>query len=135
MKKRLYQIVITATVVCFTACNPQPEAPTLLQQAQAVIETHPDSAMQLIDSIFYPEGTLEKKHYMQYLVTRVQARYKNFRPVAEDTLIFKVRDYFTAHDKDLKQSTLAWFYSGCVYREQKNTPRPSANTKKPCATH
>ncbi|MDO5523238.1 MAG: hypothetical protein Q4G48_04240 [Bacteroidia bacterium] len=100
--------------------HPQPEAPQLLEQAEALMESHPDSAMLLIDSIFYPEESLHKADYMRYLVARVQARYKNYRPVAEDTLIFVARDYFTKHSQNPKQTTLAYFYSGCVYREQDN---------------
>lgn len=100
--------------------NPQPEAPDLLEQAEALMESRPDSAMVLIDSIFYPEVSLRKPQYMQYLVARVQARYKNYRAVAEDTLIFAARDYFMAKNKDPHQITLACFYSGNVYREQNN---------------
>lgn len=104
----------------FSCMHPQPEAPALLEQAQQLMEQHPDSAMRLIDSIFYPEESLRKPQYMDYLVTRVQARYKNYRPIAEDTLVFTARDYFVSKDKDLRRVTLACFYSGCLYREQEN---------------
>ena len=57
---------------------------------------------------------------MRYWVTRVQVRYKNYLPVDENTLIFKARDYFTKHSNDPVKTTLAHFYSGCVYREQGN---------------
>jgi tetratricopeptide (TPR) repeat protein len=83
------------------------------------MEDRPDSAMRLVDSIFYPEKSLRKPQYMQYLVTRVRARYKNYRPVAEDTLVFKATDYFVSKGKDPRRITLAYFYSGCVHRERK----------------
>lgn len=102
------------------ACNPQPEAPRLLAEAERLIDTFPDSAMLLIDSIFYPEASLRKPQYMQYLVARVRAHYKNYRPIADDSLIFTARDYFVSKDKNPYQTTLAYFYSGCVYREQEN---------------
>lgn len=114
-------LLITGLLV--SCLNPQPQAPVLLEQAKRLMENHPDSAMILIDSIFYPEASLRKPQYMQYLVTRVQARYKNYRPVAEDTLIFAARDYFIAKGKDPRQTTLACFYSGCVYREQEDFDR------------
>ena len=69
------------------SCSPQPESHALLTQAQQVVDNHPDSALQLIDSIFYPEKSLKEKDYMSYLVTRVQARYKNYTDVSNDTLI------------------------------------------------
>ncbi len=100
--------------------NPQPEAVTLLNAAEKLADSRPDSAVQLIDSIFYPEKSFNKRDYMRYWVTRVQVRYKNYLPVHEDTLIFRARDYFTKHSNDLEKTTLACFYSGCVYREQGN---------------
>ncbi len=117
-----YRFVLFAVMVAvLSSClDPQPQAPALLEQAELLMEDRPDSAMRLIDSIFYPEKSLRKPQYMQYLVTRVQARYKNYRSVAEDTLIFAATDYFVSKDKDPRRITLAYFYGGCVYREQED---------------
>ena len=117
---KYFSVLFTGVVVVLSSClNPQPEAPALLEQAEALMENRPDSAMRLVDSIFYPEKSLRKPQYMQYLVTRVRARYKNYRPVAEDTLVFKATDYFVSKGKDPRRITLAYFYSGCVHRERK----------------
>ena len=105
------------------ACNPQPEAPVLLEQAQLLMENNPDSALLLIDSIFYPEESLNKQDYMYYQVAKVQAKYKTYRPVKDDTLIFEARRYFAKHNKDLEKTTLAHFYSGAVYREQNDNKK------------
>ena len=102
------------------SCNPQPESQALLTKARQVVDNHPDSALHLIDSIFYPEKSLNKKDYMSYLVTRVQARYKNYIDVSNDTLIFSAYDYFKQNSKDPAQTAIAAFYSGCVYRDQHN---------------
>lgn len=119
MNRIVCTILIVAGLSFLSACNnPQPEANKLLTQAEQLMDDHPDSAMLLIDSIFYPEKSFNKKDYMRYWVARVQARYKNYVPVTEDTFIFEARDYFTAHAKDLSLTSRAYFYSGCVYREQ-----------------
>ncbi len=102
------------------ACNPQPEAPALLQQAELLMEDNPDSALLLIDSIFYPEESLSKHDFLYYQVAKVQAKYKVRKAVKEDTLIFEARDYFAKRNKDWEKTTLAHFYSGAVYREQKH---------------
>lgn len=81
------------------------------------MESSPDSAMLLIDSLFYPQKSLGREDYMRYLVLRVQGRYKTYRPIDEDTLIFEARDYFSERG-DFHTAALAWFYSGCVFREQ-----------------
>lgn len=116
----VYFIGLTFFIIGFTtACNPQGEAPFLLTEARRLAESHPDSALRLIDSILDPEGSLSRERYMQYLVTRVQVRHKNYRDITGDTLVFDAAQYFRRHDEDLKQTTLAQFYSGCVRRQQK----------------
>ena len=102
------------------ACNPQREASDLLRQAQNLVDTQPEKALQLIDSIFYPERSLSRREYMSYLVTRVQTRHRNFLPIDQDTLIFIARDYFARRNNDVRKTALAFFYSGCVYEEQGN---------------
>ena len=112
------------------ACNPQPEADSLLTQAQEIIEIYPDSAIHLIDSIFYPEKSLSHKRYMEFLVTQVQAKYKIYLPVAVDTLIFEAKTYFEKKNKNPDQTALAYFYSGCVYREQQHFDQAMQHYKK-----
>ena len=120
MRRRLLcTIVVAAGLSALSACNPQPEASSLREEAEHLVEKHPDSAMLLIDSIFYPEKSLNHEYYMRFLVMQVQEKYKTYRPIHEDTLIFHARDYFSARNKDPRTTALAWFYSGCVYRERK----------------
>ena len=108
------------TALFFYACNnPQPEAYKLLNNATRLVEVYPDSAMIFIDSIFYPEKSLNRENYMRFLVVHVQAKYKTYRPIQEDTLIFKASEYFSNKKNDSYQTAIAYFYSGCVYREQK----------------
>ncbi|SEA46660.1 Tetratricopeptide repeat-containing protein [Porphyromonadaceae bacterium KH3R12] len=113
-------ILIFAGLTLLSACNnPQPEAPELLEEAEQLIEVYPDSAMLLIDSLFYPEKSLSHEDYMRFLIRRVQAKYKINRPIHDDTLVFKAREYFSNRNKNPQLTTLAYFYSGCVYRERK----------------
>ena len=117
MVKYKFPIVIILALL-IAGCNPQPEAKQLLRQAGRLVDAHPDSAMHLIDSIFYPERSLNRGQYMEFLVTQVQAKHKTYRPVAEDTLIFKAKAYFEKKNKDPDQTARAYFYSGCVLRER-----------------
>ena len=113
----LHLLLLIATLSLF-ACNPQREASDLLRQAQSLVDTQPEKALQLIDSIFYPERSLSRREYMSYLVTKVQARNRSYLPVNEDTFIFTARDYFARRNNDPRQTALAFFYSGWVYDEQ-----------------
>ncbi len=120
MKLNITLICTVIAVFLLVACNPQNQAPALLREAQSLVEDRPDSALKLIDSIFYPEKSLKKKEYMEYVVTRVQARRKTQIPVKDDTLIFKAIEYFSHNNKEARNASLATFYGGSVYREQKN---------------
>ncbi|MBP1618573.1 MAG: hypothetical protein H6Q14_2400 [Bacteroidetes bacterium] len=108
-------------LVFLTACNPQPEAKQLLEQAEHFAdEEQVDSGLHLIDSIFYPEKSFRKKDYMRYLVTYVRLRYKGFRDIKADTAIFQAWRYYKNQADMPRGTALAAFYSGCVYREQGN---------------
>lgn len=130
MRVAIHYILITLGLSLITACNPQPEARKLLAEAVQWMEDHPDSALIRIDSIFFPEKSLNRAEYMQYLVTKVQAKYKTYRDISADTLIFNARDYFLDHNKDPKKTALAFFYSGCVYREQEDYKQTMLHYKK-----
>ena len=101
-------------------CTPQPEANELLVRADSLLDTEQaDSALNLIDSIFYPEKSFNKEQYMQYLVTRVRARYKTMHSIASDSAVFTAWNYYRRKADNPRWTALAAFYSGCVYYEQK----------------
>lgn len=119
MQRIFHTALIFISLTALHRCtNPQPEASELLSQAEWIMDKHPDSALLRINSIFYPEKSLSKDEYMRYSVARVRARYKNYLPVSEETLIFKAKEYFTSRSGNHEQKALASFYSGCVYLEK-----------------
>lgn len=102
------------------SCARRDEALRLLEKAQSLIESAPDSALMYLDSIFLPEKFLSKENYMEYLVTNVQAKYKNFKDIKDDTLIFEAKDYFIGKAHDPKLIAQSYLYSGCVYDERQD---------------
>ena len=71
-----------------------------------------------LDSIFLPEKFLSKENYMEYLVTNVQAKYKNFKDIKDDTMIFEAKRYFAKKAKSSRFMAQSLLYSGCVYNER-----------------
>ena len=100
------------------SCARRDEALRLLEKAQNCIESAPDSALMYLDSIFLPEKFLSKENYMEYLVTNVQAKYKNFKDIKDDTLIFEAKNYFIGKAHDPKLIAQSYLYSGCIYNER-----------------
>ena len=121
MRKVLYIL----SFILLLSCSHHQNAEMFLEKAQAVMETSPDSAMMYLDSILIPEKFLKKDRYMEYLVTKVQAKYKNYDNIKYDTNIFEIKKYFdkkaqssklTAHSR--KYQMYAHLYSACVYDER-----------------
>ena len=121
MRKVLYIL----SFILLLSCSRHNDAERLLSQAQAVVETSPDSAAMYLDSILMPEKFLKKDGYMEYLVTNVQAKYKNYDDIKDDTNIFETKKYFdkkaqssklTVHSR--KYQMYAHLYSACVYDER-----------------
>ena len=123
--KTTISILSILSVFLLNSCNSLNRADFLLTKAQNIIETNPDSTIVFLDSIIMPEKCLSKEKYMEYLVTKVQAKYKNYDIIKEDTNIFEAKVYFNkkAHRSKLsshgiKFQMYANLYSGCVYDEQ-----------------
>lgn len=121
MRKVLYIL----SFILLLSCSHHQNAEMFLEKAQAVMETSPDSAIMYLDSILIPEKFLKKDRYMEYLVTKVQAKYKNYDNIKYDTNIFETKKYFdkkaqssklTAHSR--KYQMYAHLYSACVYDER-----------------
>ena len=116
-----YIILVFALTGILLGCTPQPEAAKLLERANQLLDKEQaDSALKLIDSIYYPEKSFNKEQYMQYLVSRVRARYKTMHDIMADSSVFTAWNYYRRKADNPKWTALAAFYSGCVYAEQKN---------------
>lgn len=115
---RLLPVLLMLVAVMFSCDKPQPEALSLLEQAEQMIEVDLDSALVLIDSIYYPEKSFNTEDYLRYHLVRVQARHKNFLPITEDTIIFDVKNFYLNHSNDPEKTALACYYCGWLHRER-----------------
>nr|WP_320037666.1 hypothetical protein [uncultured Bacteroides sp.] len=116
-----YIILVFALTGILLGCTPQPEAARLLERANQLLDKEQaDSALKLIDSIYYPEKSFNKEQYMQYVVSRVRARYKTMYDISADSSVFTAWNYYRRKADNPKWTALAAFYSGCVYAEQEN---------------
>ncbi len=104
--------------ILLLSCSRHNDAETFLEKAQSLIETSPDTAAMYLDSILMPEKFLKKEKYMEYLVTKVQAKYKNYDNIKEDTNIFITKTYFDKTRKNSQMNMYAHLYSACVYDER-----------------
>lgn len=120
--KRIAYIAFIITIIGLGACKRQNED-ILLSHAQDIVNIHPDSALALLDSITLPKEGLSSERYMEYIVAKTQANYKNYKDISRDTLIFEARRYFTSTNENIKMAALSSFYAGCVYNGRKETDK------------
>lgn len=112
-------------IVCaflFTAflvsCNFYGGADKVLTNVEALVDQYPDSALRLLDTEIL-EKNLDRDAYYKYILLYTQARDREDMDIKNDTLIFRVRDYYL-NKKDLLRTALSFYYSGRVLESQNN---------------
>lgn len=96
----LYLIFIGCTACVHKSLNSE------LQLADDLMEKHPDSALQILDSIDLQHFTREDTDYYALLFT--QAKIKNNMVVSNDTLIRRARNAYKT-EKNFKLNLRAFF--------------------------
>ena len=115
-RKPLYTIAILL-LLCITACQKQCPAADKLLQAEALMYTHPDSALQVLEAIPDPEK-LTGQEQADYALLLTQARSRCRITATSDSLIRIATDYYRHSDDHARKAT-ALYYLGDVYTDMK----------------
>lgn len=111
-------LLISIFLLLFYACSKQKDIENILDHAQNILEQHPDSALQLLNSVLFPEN-LSKSRFNKYNLLLLQAKDKSCQDITSDTVIFTVKDYYLKKE-DYPNTALAAFYCGQVWHERNN---------------
>lgn len=112
-------LIVTGFLFLGVSCRFQAQkVEPILKSAEALLETHPDSALVLLNEIANPQS-LRKSLYYHYFLVQIQAKYKSDQDITADSLVFTIRDYY-ADKNNIEKAALATYYSGRVYQEQKD---------------
>lgn len=98
-------------VIGLIACHPRTERPTL-ERAEAWMDSHPDSAQQLLEAIPQPEK-LSKEEYATWCLLVTQARDKNYVVHTSDSVIDVAVRYFGERN-DSHRKAQAYYCQGRV---------------------
>ena len=105
----------------FSACTSDPQTEALLQRADSLMESHPDSAYRLLDSIApYMVGKSEALR-MRHQLLSAHAQNKLYIPFTTDSIMKVVADYYDHHGTS-NERMLAHHLLGCTYRDMKDYP-------------
>ena len=106
-----------------TACHPRTAQP-VLEQAETLLDTRPDSAQQLLEAIPQPEK-LSKKEYATWCLLVTQARDKNYVTHTSDSIIDVAVRYFGERGEPQLYSK-ALYYKGRIWQDLGETEKATA---------
>lgn len=107
---------IVLSTILFSCSSPSAKNPLLLR-ADSLMETQPDSALTILESISSPEK-LSGADRAFYALLLTQAQHKNFIPLEDDSLIKIAVDYYGDKKKSMNAAK-AHYYLGATYRDMK----------------
>lgn len=101
--------------VSLSSCSSPSVKNQLLLCADSLMETYPDSALSILESITYPQK-MPRADRALYALLLTQARHKNYIALEDDSLIKTAVDYYGDKKKSLRAAK-AHYYWGATYSE------------------
>lgn len=102
--------------VSLSSCSSPSVKNQLLLCADSLMETYPDSALSILESITYPQK-MPRVDRALYALLLTQARHKNYIALEDDSLIKTAVDYYGDKKKSLRAAK-AHYYWGAIYSEK-----------------
>lgn len=102
--------------VSLSSCSSPSVKNQLLLCADSLMETYPDSALSILESITYPQK-MPRADRALYALLPTQARHKNYIALEDDSLIKTAVDYYGDKKKSLRAAK-AHYYWGAIYSEK-----------------
>jgi transcriptional regulator len=119
MKRIAYIVVI---LCMFLSCGIRREYKDALLRAEAVMDEHPDSALQILDSLGQYESEFTRHFRMQYQLHRQNAVNKTSDKFTSDSLCQVLVSYFDRHGT-VNERVLAHYLLGRAYTDMGDAPQ------------
>ena len=114
-------LLIILLPLYFLSCDSKPY-PQVLQLADSLANTCPDSAIVLLEQFKDSTHQESKEAQMYYQLLTIKARDKAYITHTSDSLILEVLHYYEKR-KDKKHLPEAYYYAGRVYRDLGDAPQ------------
>ena len=119
MKRIAYIVVI---LCMFLSCGIRREYKDALLRAETVMDEHPDSALQILDSLGQYETEFSRHFRMQYQLHRQNAVNKTSDKFTSDSLCQVLVSYFDQHGS-VNERVLAHYLLGRAYTDMGDAPQ------------
>ena len=111
--RRFFAIILS--VMILLGCSQLSSYQHQLEQAEAVIEDNPDSALVLLNGI--PASLVsDGEERALYNLLMTEATYKLYKPFGNDSLINYSIDYYSKSNNDNRLATANLYKGGLYYR-------------------
>ncbi|MBR5204263.1 MAG: sel1 repeat family protein [Bacteroidaceae bacterium] len=120
MKNLLYSVILIL-LTSLSACQRSSYSHTM-QQAESVMNTRPDSALYLLQSMADSLTMLPEEAQMYYHLLTIQAKDKQYITHTSDSLINRIVSFYEDYG-DKERLMMAYFYQGSTYRDMNDAPR------------
>lgn len=116
---RIHFLLSSVFLILLYSCGLGKNSPeAILSEADKIVDLSPDSALFLLETIANPEN-LDEKEYNRYLLLNVKAKDKDYRDIAGDTLVFRLKDFYLKKG-DTEKAAIASFYAGRIHYMRKD---------------
>ena len=120
MKHLIY--ILLLFLASITACQRRTAYPPAMQQAEALMNTRPDSALTLLQGMADTLAMLPEEARMYHQLLTIQAKDKLYITHTSDSLINRIVDFYENYDNN-DRLMMAYFYQGSTYRDMNDAPR------------
>ena len=121
MRNILYICIMLLGIMCFVGCNDCHDNKKLLAQTDSLLQSRPDSALKLLNSIEKDVGFSEAE-WMQFVWNCAQARYRMGMSLAEDSLLPEAIHYYRER-KDSSRMLDGYLLEASYYKWMKQEER------------
>ena len=122
MKQFFYISTLVILLIAIPACQRHTDYPPAMQQAEMLMNTRPDSALQLLESMADTIVMFTHEAQMHYHLLTIQAKDKLYITHTNDSLINRIVSFYEGYgDKD--KLMIAYYYQGSTYRDMNDAPR------------
>ena len=114
--------ILLLIIISFSACRQDITYPSAMLQAEALMNSRPDSALILLESIEDTLATLPEEARMYHQLLIIQAKDKQYITHTDDSLINRIVSFYENYGNN-DRLMMAYFYQGSTYRDMNDAPR------------
>lgn len=119
MRRIIYIIMIVGVLI---ACSEGREHAEMLDCIDTLMNDHPDSALQILDSLKSEKPHWSRSQRMRYDLLHLKAENKAFVPLTSDSVAKDLVSYYDTWG-NANERMMAHYLLGCVYRDKGDSPR------------